>query len=284
MINKTVEATIGDLLAGLESRLVKTSSSPALDAQILLAHLLDQSRSWVLAHPEWLLSGDQSRELEKSVSQLESGKPLPYILGHWEFYGLDFDLTPDVLIPRPETEQLVERSLTWLRDRPDYRKAADIGTGSGCIGISLAVKIPDLKVEAVDISPAAIRMAELNARKHGVNDRMEFSCADLLSSGSSFDLIVANLPYIPTKTLHNLQVYGREPDLALDGGTDGMDLIRRLLVAAPDHLHSGGLLLMELEATEGLAALSFAYDVFSKAMIHLHKDLSGHDRLLEIQV
>jgi release factor glutamine methyltransferase len=284
MINKIAEPTIGDILARLESRLVKTSSSPALDAQILVAHLLGQPRSWVLAHPELLLSGGESGELEKSVSQLEAGKPLPYILGHWEFYGLDFDLTPDVLIPRPETELLVERALAWLRDRPDCRTVADIGTGSGSIGISLAVNIPDLKVEAVDISPAAIRMAKLNATRHGVIDRMEFSCTDLLSGRSSFDLIAANLPYIPTRALHSLKVFGHEPNLALDGGTDGMDLIRRLLTAAPDHLHSGGLLLMELEATEGLAALSFAYDMFSKARIHLHKDLSGHDRLLEIQV
>ncbi len=113
---------------------------------------------------------------------------------------------------------------------------------------------------------------------------MEFLCCDLFPPDAEFDLIVANPPYIPTKTLHKLPIFGREPTLALDGGTDGLDLIRRLLTAAPDRLVPGGLLLMEIEASEGPAALSLACDIFSEAEIHLHKDLAGRDRILEIQV
>jgi release factor glutamine methyltransferase len=284
IINKVVEQTVGEILGGLPSRLEKTSDTSDLDAQNLLAYLLDKPRSWILAHPELPLTRNGAAMLEHLVSRLEEGEPLPYVIGHWEFFGLEFDVTPDVLIPRPETELLVGTALAWLRTQPDYRCAADVGTGSGCIGISLAANVPDLQVAAMDVSPAAVEVARLNATTHGVDKRMEFTCGDLLSGVSAFNLIVANLPYIPTSTLHKLLVYDHEPTVALDGGMDGMELIRRLLMQAPDRLLPGGMLLMEIEASEGLAALSFAYDVFTKARIHLHKDLSGHDRLLEVQV
>jgi release factor glutamine methyltransferase len=179
---------------------------------------------------------------------------------------------------------LVERAIAWLQAHPDRRHAADIGTGSGCIGIALAANIPDLQVMASDISPDAVKMARNNALKHGVDPRMEFLCCDLFPPEAEFDLIVANLPYIPTKTLRKLPIYGREPTLALDGGTDGLDLIRRFLTAAPDRLVPGGLLLMEIEASEGPLAVSLACDTFAEAEIHLHKDLAGRDRILEVQV
>jgi release factor glutamine methyltransferase len=189
-----------------------------------------------------------------------------------------------VLIPRPETELLVERAIAWLQSHPDQRYAADVGTGSGCIGIALAVNVPDLQVMAIDISSDALEMARRNAIKNGVGQRMEFACCDLFPPEAEFDLIVANLPYIPTKTLQKLPIFGSEPTVALDGGADGLDLIQRLLTAAPDRLVPGGLLLMEIEASEGPSALSLACDVFAESEIHLHKDLAGRDRILEIQV
>ena len=112
-------------------------------------------------------------------TRLESGEPLPYVLGQWEFFGLEFEVTPDVLIPRPETELLVERAIAWLQAHPDRRHAADVGTGSGCIGIALAANIPDLQVMGSDISPEAVEMARRNAVKNGVEPRMEFLCCDL---------------------------------------------------------------------------------------------------------
>jgi release factor glutamine methyltransferase len=237
-----------------------------------------------MAHPEAPLTPKRAAALETLVIGLEMGEPLPYVLGQWEFFDLEFDVTPDVLIPRPETELLVERAIGWLHVHPDRRQVADVGTGSGCIGIALAANIPDLHVMGSDISQAAVKMAQHNAVKNGVGQRMEFVHCDLFPPETEYDLIIANLPYIPTKTLYKLPIYGHEPMMALDGGPDGLQLIRGLLTAAPDRLVPGGLLLLELEASEGAAALSLAYDGFAEAEIHLHKDLAGRDRILEVQI
>ena len=284
MTNNSRVKTVGSVLADLIPRLEKNSDTSSLDAQVLLARVLDRPRSWVLAHPEAALDCEHAAALEELVARLQGGNPLPYVLGHCEFFGLEFEVTPDVLIPRPETELLVERAVAWLHVHPDRRHAADIGTGSGCIGIALAANIPDLHVLGSDISPDAVKMARHNALKHGVEPRMEFQCCDLFPPKAEFDLIVANLPYIPSRTLRKLPIYGREPTLALDGGKDGLDLIRRFLTAAPDRLVLGGLLLMEIEASEGPLAVSLACDTFAEAEIHLHKDLAGRDRILEVQV
>ncbi|MBE3037460.1 MAG: peptide chain release factor N(5)-glutamine methyltransferase [Chloroflexi bacterium] len=281
--------TVGETLDGLISRLEKTSDMPGLDAQVLLARLLDRPRSWVLAHPEAPLTGNRYTALEALVGRLEGGEPLPYIVGHWEFFGLEFEVTPDVLIPRPETELLVERAIAWLRkSEPGSRelRVMDVGTGSGCIAISLAVNVPGLSITATDISAAALKVARCNAEKMNVSGSITFLEADLFPNlliPDCFSLIVANLPYIPTNTLYKIPVYGREPTLALDGGSDGRVLIRRILTEAPDRLISGGLFLMEIEASEGPAVLSLASGAFPKARIHLHKDLAGQDRLLEIK-
>jgi release factor glutamine methyltransferase len=283
MTNKDGWKTVGAALDDVISRLEKNSDTPGLDAQVLLARVMNRPRSWVVAHPEASLTHNRVAMLETLVARLERGDLLPYVLGRWEFFSLDFEVSPDVLIPRPETELLVERAVAWLQLHPDLCHAADVGTGSGCIGISLAVNVPDLQVMASDISSEALKMAQRNAVKHGVGQRMEFLCCDLFPPETEFDLIVANLPYIPTQNLHRLPVYGREPVVALDGGTDGLDLIRRLLNIAPDRLIPGGLLLMEIEASEGPAALSLACDIFAEAEIHLHKDLAGRDRILEVQ-
>jgi len=263
---------------------------PRLDAQVLLAHVLQKPRTWILAHPETPLTTTQLGSVEQAFLRLKNGEPLPYVIGHWEFFGLNFEVTKDVLIPRPETELLVEHALAWLQSTPGTRSVADIGTGSGCIAVALAVHVPDLQVMATDISAKALAVAHLNARKFHVEHQMEFVECDLLPSSSAglrssrFDLICANLPYIPTGTLHTLPVYGREPALALDGGADGLDLIRRLLTLAPKWLAPGGQMLLELEATLGPSALSLACDSFSQAEIHLHQDLTGRDRLLEIRL
>jgi len=282
--NKEGGRTVGTALDDLIFRLEKHSDSPGLDAQEVLARVLDRPRSWVMAHPEEPLTRKRAAALETLVEGLERGEPLPYVLGQWEFFGLEFEVTPDVLIPRPETELLVERAIGWLQAHPGFRHAADVGTGSGCIGIALAANIPDLQVMGSDISPAAVKMAQRNAVKNGVGQRMEFLRCNLFPPETEYDLIVANLPYIPTKTLHKLPIYGREPTMALDGGADGLQLIRSLMNAAPDRLVPGGLLLMEIEASEGAAALSLAYDGFAEAKIHLYKDLAGRDRILEVQI
>lgn len=286
----TRETAIGDYFISLSARLGGKSDTPNLDAQVLLAHMLGKPRAWVLAHPETTLTPKHGRALEKALRQLEDGVPLPYVLGRWEFFGLEFIVKPGVLIPRPETELLVETALHWLRAHPERRRVVDIGTGSGCIAIALAANVPDVHISATDISSDAIDVARRNAKKLGVDDRIEFFCCDLFPSRqtfnlqrSTYDLIVANLPYIPTETLRGLRVYGREPTLALDGGADGLDIIRRLLDLAPCHLAPGGLMLLEIEASQGPAVLSLAYDAFAEAEISQHHDLAGRDRLIRIE-
>jgi release factor glutamine methyltransferase len=244
-----------------------------------------------MAHPEITLSEQQQSQLNESLSWIEDGKPFPYVLGHWEFFGLDLDITPDVLIPRPETELLVEKAIVWLQESPVRRTVADVGTGSGAIAVSIAVNVPDTRVLATDISAEALQVARQNARKFHVEHRVEFVQCDVLpaqpaefSTERHLDLLCANLPYIPTETLHGLPIYGREPTLALDGGKDGLDLFRRLMRVAPGWLAPNALMLLEIEATQGVQALTLAYDMFSEAEIHLHQDLTGHDRLLEIAV
>ena len=164
----------------------------------------------------------------RNLARLESGQPLPYVLGAWEFYGLTFELTPDVLIPRPETELLVEQALEWLADRPAPLLAADVGTGSGCIAISLAVHAPQLRLLASDLSWPALQVARSNLARHRVEGQISLLQCDLLPPLSlPFDLLVANLPYIPSPVLPGLKLSLSEPPLALDGGLDGLDFIRR---------------------------------------------------------
>jgi release factor glutamine methyltransferase len=284
-------SSISAFLEQTASRLSSVSDTPDLDARVLLTNILDKSRTWVEAHPETLLTQTQLATAKKAVARLEAGEPLPYVLGHWEFFGLDFELTPNVLIPRPETELMVERAIKWLEVTPERRTIADVGTGSGCIAVAIAKHIPDTKIIATDISLPALEVAHQNARRHGVEKHIDFVQCDLLPAHPEplptdlhFDLICANLPYIPTQSLQQLPVYGREPSLALDGGMDGLDIVRQLLRIAPEWLAPNGMIMLEIEATQGISAVSLAYDMFDSAEIHLHQDLAGRDRLVEIML
>ncbi len=266
-----------------------TDELPQLDAQLIIAHVMDKTRTWIAAHGDAPLTDPQIDSAQKAFARLKAGEPLPYILGHWEFFGLNFDITKDVLIPRPETELLVEKALAWLQASSERRTVADIGTGSGAIATSIAMHMPDAHILATDVSFDALKIAQHNARKFHVHHRINFLQCDLLPqhidplpTNRHFDLICANLPYIPTKKLHKLPIFGREPTLALDGGEDGLELYRRLFTLAPDWLAPHGMLLLEIESTLGVQALGLAFDTFSDATIHLHQDLAGHDRLLEI--
>jgi release factor glutamine methyltransferase len=276
--------SVGEALSNLQSLFSNWSETPSLDAQVLLAHICGKNRAWILAHPEDLLSIEQQDVLRVAISRLESGTPLPYVIGHWEFFGLDFSINKNTLIPRPETELLVEQALEWLQAHSERRTAADIGTGSGCIAIALAVHIGDLQITATDKSRKALAVARSNAQKHKVAGRVRFKHADLLPADlPTSDLICANLPYIPSSTLESLEVFGREPTLALDGGSDGLGLIRRLLPQAAKNLSSDGLLLLEIENTLGQAGVDLAQEIFPRARIDLLPDLAGLDRLIRIE-
>jgi release factor glutamine methyltransferase len=281
---KHEESSIGEIIALLNSSFSKWSDTPYLDSQVLLGHIMDKNRAWILAHPDALLTANQKLDLEKAVSRLEAGEPLPYVLGHWEFFGLDFKINAETLIPRPETELMVEEAIKWLRVHPKSRLAADIGTGSGCVAVSLASHFPDLQITATDISNSAIEIAISNAKIHHVAEQIKFMHVDLLPEDSpTFNLILANLPYIPTPLLRSLDVFGKEPALALDGGPDGLRLIRRLLSQAGDHLSSEGLMLLEIEAAQGQMALDLAQEFYPLTSIEVLPDLAGNDRLLRIE-
>ncbi len=274
-----------DALQAAYAVLQPHSETARLDAQVLLAHLLDVPRTWVLIHPEARLTPAQQEALRSALGRLRAGVPLPYVLGTWEFYGRTFEVGPEALIPRPETELLVETALAWLRARPEVHLVADVGTGTGCIAVTLAAEHPSLRVLAADLSPAALHLARRNARRHNVAPRLDFLRADLLSplAPRSLPLICANLPYIPADTLRRLPIYGKEPALALDGGSDGLRLIRRLLAQAETRLARGGLLLLEIAASQSESAPRAARKVFPRARMDVLPDLAGHPRLLRIR-
>jgi release factor glutamine methyltransferase len=277
-------STVGRLLAESRRALQSVSLDPGLEAELLLADTLGRDRTWVLAHPEAGLEAEPAASFRLRLGRLLAGEPLPYVLGWWEFYGRRFHLTPDVLIPRPETELLMESALTYLVSCPDRRRAADIGSGSGCLAVSLGCEVGDLHLVATDLSREALLVAQSNARDHGVEGRIGFVQADLLGALTGpLDLVCANLPYIPTSTLLGLAVGRREPRLALDGGEDGMHLIRRLLRQLEGVLAEGAQALLEIEAGEGEAALAAAASAVPDARVQLRQDLAGHDRLLVIE-
>lgn len=230
-----------------------------------------------------MLTPQEHEDLHVNLEKFLQGVPLPYILSRWEFYGRNFKVTPDVLIPRPETEMLVELALKHAQNINSY-KVVDIGTGSGCIAISLAAELPAVTVTAVDLSIAALLVAKENAKNHN-QTHIHFIQADLLSPFSArFDLICANLPYIPSDDLNNLPVSQWEPRLALDGGKSGMETIWRLLDQAKTRVAPNGLILLEIESNLGKATLSAAKKVFPNATIHLIPDLAGLDRIIKIQL
>ncbi|MEN6411059.1 MAG: peptide chain release factor N(5)-glutamine methyltransferase [Anaerolineaceae bacterium] len=262
----------------------RSSDSPTLDAQTLLSKVLDQNRAWLLTHPEASLTDRQAAEFGNRLVRLRAGEPLPYVLGEWEFYGRSFEVAPCVLIPRPETELLVEQALGWLRAHPTRRQAADLGSGSGCIAVTLAAEISDLAVTAVDLSARALEITRRNCVRHGVEARVACIQGDLLAPlGKALDLIAANPPYIPSGILEGLEVAKHEPRLALDGGVDGLDVIRRILSGSVRRLAPGGLLLVEIEAGQGQIVREFAQKGFPRAGVQICADLAGNDRLLVVE-
>jgi release factor glutamine methyltransferase len=282
---KTNKKPPSSLLLQIRKEIDPYSASPYLDALVLLSHISSQPKSRVLVNPSPDLTPEQQTELSLALNQVKGGIPLPYILGAWEFYQLSFYITMDVLIPRPETEGLVEKALKWLGDHPSRRTCLDLGTGSGCIAVTLAAKIPDLKILATDSSYPAILVARKNAQNHKTDDQINFLAADLLTGfRTSVDLLIANLPYIPTEKLKSLRVYNIEPRLALDGGTDGLASIRVVLEKAPGIMNPGGLILLEIDESKGDEAQKLALSIFPRSEIKLDKDLSGMDRYLSIQI
>jgi release factor glutamine methyltransferase len=254
-----------------------------LAAQLLLARVLNRSRSWVLAHPEASLDHAQQVALEELLARLAQGTPLAYLLGQWDFFGLEFEVSPAVLIPRPETELLVEQALAWLEHNPHRRSAADVGTGSGAIAVCLAKHNPGVRVLAADRSWDALQVARRNADRHNTASQIQFLHGDLLSAAAGpFDLVCANLPYIPRAVLNGLPVQKYEPHAALDGGEDGLRFIRALLEDAPRWLAPGGLLLLEMQYDQGESISGLARAQFPGAAVEVIADLADLPRLVKV--
>jgi release factor glutamine methyltransferase len=259
--------------------------SGSLVAQVLLSHVWRQPQCWTLAHPDVPFPPGLSEKYAALVRRARGGEPLAYLTGIREFYGVEIAVTPDVLIPRPETELLVSTAIDWLADRPvETVRALDLGTGSGCITVALAVLNPGLAVTATDQSSAALAVAARNFRRHGVAERAYAVQADLLSPFSGpFDLLCANLPYIPSGTLAGLDVRRFEPVLALDGGEDGLRIIERALGQCKPRMAAGGLALFEIESSLGAPAQELARRFFPRESVSAEKDAAGLDRLLVIR-
>lgn len=274
---------IGAVLQWAASALAPVAHRPHAEAERLLSAVLHVERTAILAHPEWTLSSEQWQVFASQVQRRAAGTPLPYILGDIEFFGHSFTVTPDVLIPRPETELLVERALVWIAAHPVHT-LVDIGTGSGCIAISLALAEPGRCVIATDISMAALRVAQANARRHSVTDSLQMVQSDLLSAvRGPLDLIVSNPPYVADTEWDTLPYSVRqEPTHALLSGPAGLDAIRRLLDQARHRLAVRGCLLVEIGAAQGNAARALAQTAFPKATVKILSDLANRDRLLEV--
>jgi release factor glutamine methyltransferase len=253
----SIAAAINQAAAKLRAHGV---NEPRLEAALLLSHIIGCDRAFLIAHDDRTLSAERSQAFSASVSRRASGEPLQYITGHQEFFKLDFAVTPDVLIPRPETELIIEAVLELFPGQA-HCFFADVGTGSGCVAISILQERPHSRAMAIDKSKSALKVAEQNAETHRVLDRMRLVHADLfceVPESEVFDLIVSNPPYVPDGELGGLQrEVQREPHPALAGGADGLEVIRRLLAAAPRRLHAGGYLIFEfgINQDEAIAEL-----------------------------
>ena len=252
---KTLDQSLG---TGIETLTGAGIASPRRTAETLLLFVLACDRAHLLAHPERILTAAETSQFETALAQRIRGVPVQYITGHQEFWGMDLIVTPAVLIPRPETEHLVETVLELVRTIPSPR-IVDVGTGSGCIALALAKELAHAEIQAVDSSAAALVIAGANAERHGLIDRVRFHESDLLNAFSHdtacFDFVISNPPYVSESDKETLQpeVRNFEPHAALFAGPTGLDVIQRLIPQAQRALKCGGWLVMEIGQGQDVA-------------------------------
>jgi release factor glutamine methyltransferase len=253
-----------------------------LESELLLRHVLEIDRVQLYQDLNRELSPQQEATFWHLIERRLSGEPTAYIIGHREFYGLDFYVDANVLIPRPETELLVEKALKLAENHPTI-SIAEVGTGCGAIAISLALNLPQAKIYAIDISPAALKVALANCQKHGVVDRICLLRGDMLNPlPEPVDLIIANLPYVKKTELRQVSPAGFEPLLALNGGPDGLEKIRQLCPHLSNKLRPKGCLLLEIGQGQGKTVTTLLKSLFPLAKIEITTDLSGIDRVVSL--
>jgi release factor glutamine methyltransferase len=286
------ETTIAEaLLAATQTLRVAGLAEARREAGSLVGFASGRDRTFLLTHPDAPLAPAEIIRLRDAVARRAAGEPLQYITGRQEFYGLEFEVNPDVLIPRPETELLVETALDLLRETPGPR-LCDVGTGSGCVAVSLLHARRDARAHALDISPAALRVAARNAARHEVDARLTplvSDCFDALREtgheAPRFHLIASNPPYVAESALEGLQkeVRDHEPRVALTPGGDGLSVIRRLIDEAPDFLRPGGHLLLEI----GYDQHERVHELVNPGvwtLLDIHEDLQGIPRTVALRL
>jgi release factor glutamine methyltransferase len=280
--------TIGDALSWATGLVASSGTdTPRLDAEVLLGHVLALSRAHLYAHWNEPLAPEASKAYHQLVLRRAAREPVAYLIGEKAFYDVELFVDRCVLIPRPETEHLVDAALAWCctqRMRP--LTIADVGTGSGALAVVLACHYPAARVWAVDISAEALSVARRNVERHGLEARITLVRGDLLGSlVAGFDLIVANLPYVARGELSGLpaDVARYEPWVALDGGEDGLEVIRRLLSQVPGRLGWPGLLLLEIDPRQGDAAAQMVRAALPDADVTLLLDYAGLRRVVRAE-
>jgi release factor glutamine methyltransferase len=277
--------TVGEARSWAFGELLKAGvRSAALSADLLLGFTLGWDRVRIISHTEQLIAEDRWNHYKTLVARHASSEPLHYITGEREFYGLSFRVTPAVLIPRPETEILVEKTIELMRSHSSPARFVDVGTGSGCIAVSIANAVPSCTGWAVDISDDALEIARENAVRHGVADRIQFIRGDLLEcflAAPRFDFILSNPPYVALQECDNLppDVRNFEPHLALFGGESGLEIYSRLIPGVPSHLVPEGYLLVESGAGQAEQIREIAESAGLSFEIILN-DLQGIPRCL----
>ncbi len=285
--------TVSQALADARRKLAEAGiDDDALEAEVLLRDLLDTDRARFYRDIDAPLSAAQQRRFQRLIERRLSGEPTAYILGRREFYGRDFMVSRDVLVPRPETELLVEKTLATAEGYPAPR-IAEVGTGSGAVAISLALELPSATVYATDLSPRALEVAAANCERYGVTERVRLLVGDLLGpvpGAVDIDVIVANLPYVATPDLPQTGPVSREPRLALDGGNDGLDQVRRLCRQVKeqrtDYVRppSAGHLLLEIGQGQARPLTEFLHRLLPSAEVEFFPDLAGIDRVCAVRL